>query len=515
MRGAGRALVASRRRAGPVDSAGGADGRRRSPPLVALRRSFAAAASGLQTVDDRGARARPRRRALAGSRSRPARWSSPGRLLLLIGCCAAVAGARPRRPVARAAAAHRPLASRLRSGSSASAGGRRSPSSLPFLPFADRRMVDIGDAGAHLRDARLGPQHRGRPRRAARPRLRRLLCRRRLYLRAAGARFRPVVLGLPAAGRRVRGVLRRCCSASRCCGCAATISPSSPSASARSSASSCSTGTRVTNGPDGISGIPRPTFFGSAFERAPPEGGARRSTSSSASPTQPMQRVIFLYYLILVLALVTNAFVTCASAGCRSAAPGRRCARTRSPAARSASTRPTPSSRPSRSAPCSAASPARSSPRARASSARRASPSSNSAIILAIVVLGGMGSQIGVVLAAILLVGAAGVRFRELQHYRMLAFGARAWSLIMIWRPRGLLAHREPTIRLHEGATAQPAERRAMTPARRAAARGRASDHAVRRPDRDRRPLLRAPSSARSPPSSARTAPARPRCSTA
>jgi branched-chain amino acid transport system permease protein len=37
--------------------------------------------------------------------------------------------------------------------------------------------------------------------------------------------------------------------------------------------------------------------------------------------------------------------------------------------------------------------------------------------------------------------------FRELQQYRMLAFGA-AMVAIMVWRPRGLLAHREPTIRL-------------------------------------------------------------------
>ena len=69
-----------------------------------------------------------------------------------------------------------------------------------------------------------------------------------------------------------------------------------------------------------------------------------------------------------------------------------------------------------------------------------------SAIILAIVVLGGFGSQIGVVFAAILLIGLPEF-FRELQQYRMLAFGA-AMVLIMVWRPAGLLAHREPTIRL-------------------------------------------------------------------
>ena len=57
-----------------------------------------------------------------------------------------------------------------------------------------------------------------------------------------------------------------------------------------------------------------------------------------------------------------------------------------------------------------------------------------------------MGSQIGVVIAAILLIGVP-EGFRDLQEYRMLAFGA-AMVLIMVWRPRGLLAYREPTIRL-------------------------------------------------------------------
>ncbi|MEK9970770.1 MAG: branched-chain amino acid ABC transporter permease, partial [Ferrovibrio sp.] len=36
---------------------------------------------------------------------------------------------------------------------------------------------------------------------------------------------------------------------------------------------------------------------------------------------------------------------------------------------------------------------------------------------------------------------------REFSLYRMLAFGA-AMVLIMIWRPQGLLSHREPTIKL-------------------------------------------------------------------
>jgi len=72
-----------------------------------------------------------------------------------------------------------------------------------------------------------------------------------------------------------------------------------------------------------------------------------------------------------------------------------------------------------------------------------------SAVILAIVVLGGMGSQTGVVLAAVLLVGLP-EWFRDLAQYRMIAFGA-AMVLIMLWRPRGLLAGRTPTIRLDGG----------------------------------------------------------------
>jgi branched-chain amino acid transport system permease protein len=70
-----------------------------------------------------------------------------------------------------------------------------------------------------------------------------------------------------------------------------------------------------------------------------------------------------------------------------------------------------------------------------------------SATVLAIVVLGGMGSQIGVVLAAMVLVLLPEFG-REFAQYRMLLFGA-AMVAIMVWRPRGLLAHREPTIRLH------------------------------------------------------------------
>ena len=68
------------------------------------------------------------------------------------------------------------------------------------------------------------------------------------------------------------------------------------------------------------------------------------------------------------------------------------------------------------------------------------------ALLLAIVVLGGAGSTLGIVIAAILLVGLPEL-FRELQDYRMLAFGA-ALVALMIWRPGGLFAVRRPQARL-------------------------------------------------------------------
>ena len=67
-----------------------------------------------------------------------------------------------------------------------------------------------------------------------------------------------------------------------------------------------------------------------------------------------------------------------------------------------------------------------------------------SAIIVAIVVLGGMGSQTGVVLSTIFLIGLIEV-FRDFESYRMVAFGG-AMVLIMVFRPRGILAKRKPTI---------------------------------------------------------------------
>jgi branched-chain amino acid transport system permease protein len=84
-----------------------------------------------------------------------------------------------------------------------------------------------------------------------------------------------------------------------------------------------------------------------------------------------------------------------------------------------------------------------------------------SAIILAIVVLGGMGSQFGVAIAAVALIGAPEL-LRNLDflkrifgegfdpnEYRLLIFGL-AMVAMMVWRPRGLIATREPSVILKE-----------------------------------------------------------------
>ena len=82
-------------------------------------------------------------------------------------------------------------------------------------------------------------------------------------------------------------------------------------------------------------------------------------------------------------------------------------------------------------------------------------------VILAIVVLGGLGSQIGVVISAVVMIGGIemlrnlgflsnifGPGFDPTQ-YRMLIFGL-AMVLIMVWKPRGLVSTREPTAVLRE-----------------------------------------------------------------
>ena len=204
----------------------------------------------------------------------------------------------------------------------------------------------------------------------------------------------------------------------------------------------------VTKGPDGLSGIPRPSFFGLPFKRSPPEG-VTSFHQFFGLEYAPTQRIIFLYYVILVLALITNYFTL----RIRKLPVGRAWEALREDeiACRSLGINPRNTKL---TAFAIGAGFAGFGGSFFATRQGFISPESftfiESAIILAIVVLGGMGSQLGVVLAALFLIGMTEF-FRELEHFRMLAFGA-GMVAIMVWRPRGLLAHREPTIRLNEAA---------------------------------------------------------------
>ena len=200
----------------------------------------------------------------------------------------------------------------------------------------------------------------------------------------------------------------------------------------------------LTKGPDGLTGIPRPSFFGLPFKSFPDEGEQTFHTFFGLEYS-PMQRIIFLYYLILVLALITNLFTI----KIRRLPIGRAWEALREDeiACKSLGVNP-------RNTKLTAfAIGAMFGGFAGSFFATRQafiSPESftfiESAIIVAIVVLGGMGSQTGVVLSTVFLIGLIEV-FRDFESYRMIAFGG-AMVLIMIFRPRGILATRKPTITL-------------------------------------------------------------------
>jgi branched-chain amino acid transport system permease protein len=202
----------------------------------------------------------------------------------------------------------------------------------------------------------------------------------------------------------------------------------------------------LANGAKGIGDIPRPTLFGLKFSAAPPEG-TMSFHQYFGLEFSPIYRVIYLYYIILTLALITNWFTI----RIRRLPIGRAWEALREDeiACRALGVNP-------RNTKLTAfAIGAMFGGFAGSFFATRQgfiSPESfnfmESAVILAIVVLGGMGSQIGVVLAALVLIGGP-EWFRELAAYRMLAFGGLMVA-VMVWRPQGLLAHREPTIKLSD-----------------------------------------------------------------
>ncbi len=194
----------------------------------------------------------------------------------------------------------------------------------------------------------------------------------------------------------------------------------------------------LTGGPNGITGIPRPSFFGLPFTNTDDGFAAFFGIEFS-----PLQRIVFLFYLILALALLTN-WVTIRL---RRLPIGRAWEALREDeiACRSLGINTTTTKL------TAFAVGAMFGGFAGAFFATRQgfiSPESfsflESAFILAIVVLGGMGSQLGVVLAAMAMIGGFEL-FRGLEQYRMLVFGM-AMVLLMVWRPRGLVGHRAPTV---------------------------------------------------------------------
>ena len=200
----------------------------------------------------------------------------------------------------------------------------------------------------------------------------------------------------------------------------------------------------LTGGPNGISGIARPTLFGLSFTAAAPAGGQTFAQFFGIA-FAPEQRLTFLYYLILLLALLTNFLAL----RLRRLPLGRAWEALREDeiACRSLGINPTTVKLSAFAIGAMCAGFAGS---FFATRQGFITPESftfiESAVIVAIVVLGGMGTQLGVVFAAILLVGLP-EWFRDLQNYRMLVFGLTL-LIIMVFKPSGLVAKRKPTIRL-------------------------------------------------------------------
>ncbi|MCK2150645.1 MULTISPECIES: high-affinity branched-chain amino acid ABC transporter permease LivM [Marinobacter] len=203
--------------------------------------------------------------------------------------------------------------------------------------------------------------------------------------------------------------------------------------------------TNLTGGPNGIGGIPDPTLFGMEFGRRVKEEGNTSFHETFGIAYSGEHKVIFLYLIALVLAVFTALVIR----RFMRMPVGRAWEALREDeiAARSLGLSRTAVKL---SAFTIGAFFAGFAGTVFASKQGFISPESfvflESAIILAIVVLGGMGSQIGVVLAAIAVTILPELA-REFSEYRMLIFGA-AMVLMMVWRPQGLMPMRRIHIEL-------------------------------------------------------------------
>lgn len=215
----------------------------------------------------------------------------------------------------------------------------------------------------------------------------------------------------------------------------------------------------LTNGPRGISDIPRPTLFGYALSGNGPQSLGHLLGLHAT----PMWRVVFLYYLALGLAVLTVGF----TARLRRTPLGRAFEALREDeiAARALGLGVTSIKL---AAFASGAAFAGFAGCFFAARAAFVSPESftfmESATVLAIVVLGGLGSQLGTAMAAIVMIGGAewlrnllldmsqSPSFAwaadiagDIGQYRMLIFGL-AMVAMMVLRPRGLMGMRTPSV---------------------------------------------------------------------
>ncbi|WP_299182818.1 high-affinity branched-chain amino acid ABC transporter permease LivM [uncultured Neptuniibacter sp.] len=204
--------------------------------------------------------------------------------------------------------------------------------------------------------------------------------------------------------------------------------------------------TAVTGGPNGISGIAKPTLFGLEFSRRAKEEGNIPFHEFFGIDYSSSYKVIFLYLIAVILTIfviyVINRLIRMPvgrawealredEIACRSLGLNRTVIKL--------------------SAFTLGASTAGFAGAFFAARQGFISPESfifiESAIILAIVVLGGMGSQVGVILAAIIMTILPELA-REFSEYRMLLFGL-LMVIMMRWRPQGLVPMKRPHLELN------------------------------------------------------------------
>lgn len=208
--------------------------------------------------------------------------------------------------------------------------------------------------------------------------------------------------------------------------------------------------TDVTGGPNGISQIPKPTFFGLEFNRSVREGGRDTFSHFFGLKYDPSDRVIWLYLVALLLVVITLFVIN----RLLRMPLGRAWEALREDeiACRSLGLSPT---RIKLTAFTISAAFAGFAGTLFAARQGFVSPESftfaESAFVLAIVVLGGMGSQFAVILAAVLLVVSREM-MRDFNEYSMLMLGG-LMVLMMIWRPQGLLPMTRPQLKLKAGHT--------------------------------------------------------------